>query len=104
MSNFQRVTQLEWQDLFPAVYKIHSWVDDGKRKLHAAIDYNVKEYVRMAREVRLHFIHSFPVEVECMVELIKALLYTFLSFIFRRGKSSMLAVGSNRGWSICRGP
>ncbi|PIO70083.1 cullin family protein [Teladorsagia circumcincta] len=46
----ERVTQLEWQDLFLAVYKIHSWVDDGKKKLHAAIDYNVKEYVRMARE------------------------------------------------------
>ncbi|PIO68065.1 cullin family protein, partial [Teladorsagia circumcincta] len=48
-----RVTQLEWQDLFLAVYKIHSWVDDGKKKLHAAIDYNVKEYVRMAREEML---------------------------------------------------
>ncbi|KAK5974007.1 Cullin domain-containing protein, partial [Trichostrongylus colubriformis] len=46
----ERVTQLEWQDLFLAVYKIHSWVDDGKKKLHAAIDYNVKEYVRKARE------------------------------------------------------
>ncbi|XGW04972.1 hypothetical protein V3C99_015841 [Haemonchus contortus] len=46
----ERVTQSEWQDLFLAVYKIHSWVDDGKKKLHAAIDYNVKEYVRMARE------------------------------------------------------
>ncbi|VDM56359.1 unnamed protein product [Angiostrongylus costaricensis] len=30
----ERVTQLEWQDLFLAVYKIHSWVDDGKKKLH----------------------------------------------------------------------
>ncbi|ETN83703.1 cullin family protein [Necator americanus] len=46
----ERVTQLEWQDLFLAVYKIHSWVEDGKKKLHCAIDYNVKEYVRMARE------------------------------------------------------
>ncbi|RCN49243.1 cullin family protein [Ancylostoma caninum] len=46
----ERVTQLEWQDLFLAVYKIHSWVEDGKKKLHSAIDYNVKEYVRMARE------------------------------------------------------
>ncbi|CAJ0938889.1 unnamed protein product, partial [Mesorhabditis belari] len=66
---YQRpVDKNDWQGIFPTIFKIHSWVDDGDNQIRQALSQDIARYVDeaektvLSKKINIDLLHTYITE------------------------------------------